>query len=418
MCQSIEFSEQEKRAILSSSLTPFCSICLTGKQTAWGISQSPATNRAVRGRYPGELLSLDLIGPMRCQSVGGHAYLLTVTNSFSQMHFVQPLPNKSSSAISAALRTIAVVFPPSVRVHRVRLDNTRELDTLVGEWILKASGKREPTPPYTLEYNGVIKRFNCEIMTHVQCLLFNARLSGEWWAEAARYMCDLINITPTQSNLASVSLFSLWHGVPPPTQHLRVFGALGMMRLHDHKHHKISVQSVPVCLLGVVDYSSSTYRVYVVGQRRAVDTRNIVFDERSASRPPEDPLQPGAAISYVLLLDDDDDKDGDTLLPQVHNAGLVSATLDTGEVPTTPAHKEEAATTGPHALDTPAKAMPVAVPSPIPATLAPLAAPTKPEQSTSIVQIINSVRGTVSSKQVEQAAAASAKHGGDVVTVT
>lgn len=192
--------------------------------------------------------------------------MLTVTNSFSWMHFVRPLPNKSSATISTALRAIAVGFPPSIHIHCVHLDNTKELDTIVGEWILKVGGKHEPTPPYTSKYNGVIEWFNHEIMTHMHCLLFNACLSSKWWAEATWHACDVINTTPSQSSPAHASPFWLWHGALPPTRHLQVFSALGMMCLHDHERHKISVQSIPVQFLGVVDYSSSMYCVYVVGQ--------------------------------------------------------------------------------------------------------------------------------------------------------
>ncbi|ELR24539.1 integrase core domain containing protein [Acanthamoeba castellanii str. Neff] len=249
--QSADLSEREKRAALSSSLSPICDVCLAGKQTVRGVSRVPCTNHSVRGAYPGDLLSLDLIGPMRHQSAGGHAYLLTVTDSYSHMHFVRPLPNKTSTAIHAALQAIAASFPPAVRIHQVHLDNARELNALMGAWILDIGAKREPTPPYTSEYNSVVEQFNREVMTRVQCLLFNARLPSEWWAEAARYACNVINLTPTQANLDS------------------------RMRLHAHERHKISKQSVPVRFMSVVDYSLSTYWVYIVSQRRIVDTDRV-----------------------------------------------------------------------------------------------------------------------------------------------
>ena len=165
----------------------------------------------------------------------GHVYLLTITNSFSHMHFLWLLPSKSSVVISAALQAITVTFPPSLRVHHVRLNNARELDTLIGQWILKVGGKCEPTPPYTSEYNGIDKRFNHKIMTRMHCLLFDAHLPSEWWAKATQHACDIINVSPTRSNPNSASPYSLWHGVPPPSCHLRVFGALGMMHLHAHE---------------------------------------------------------------------------------------------------------------------------------------------------------------------------------------
>jgi hypothetical protein len=182
--QSMDLSDWEKCKILLSSLTPLCSMCLAGKQTVHGVSCQLHTNHALHGGHPGDLISLDLIRPMRHWSAGGHMYLLTIMDSFSRMHFVRLLPNKSSIAIQNALRSIATTFPPTLQLHHVQLDNMKELDALISEWITEAGGKHEPTPPYTSEYNGVTERFNCEIMTCVRCLLFDACLPSEWWAEA------------------------------------------------------------------------------------------------------------------------------------------------------------------------------------------------------------------------------------------
>lgn len=56
VCQSANLSKHEKQAMLLSSLLPFCSVCLMGKQTMHGVSWSPSTNHAVHGHYPGDLL--------------------------------------------------------------------------------------------------------------------------------------------------------------------------------------------------------------------------------------------------------------------------------------------------------------------------------------------------------------------------
>ena len=73
----------------------------------------------------------------------------------------------------------------------------KELNALIGQWILNVGGKREPMLPYTSEYNGVDERFNQEVMTRTRCLLFDAHLPSKWWAEAAHHACNVINISPT-----------------------------------------------------------------------------------------------------------------------------------------------------------------------------------------------------------------------------
>jgi hypothetical protein len=83
-----------------------------------------------------------------------------------------------------------------------------------------------------------------------------------------------------------------------------MFSAPSMMCLQAHKQHKVSAQSIPVQFMGVVDYSSSTYCIYIVGQRRVIDTCSVIFNKCCASRPPDDHPQP--ALVYIPLLNDDD----------------------------------------------------------------------------------------------------------------
>jgi hypothetical protein len=64
-------------------------------------------------------------------------------------------------------------------------------------------------------------------------------------------------------------------------------------------------QSIPIHFMGVIDYLTSTYWVYIPSQRRAVDTCNVIFDEHSASRPPTDDSSP--AFIYVPLSNEDDE---------------------------------------------------------------------------------------------------------------
>jgi hypothetical protein len=334
------------------------------------------------------------------------------------MHFVCPLPDKTLFSIQEVLKSIMVSFPPHIWLHCVRLNNTKELDALVGKWILSMGSKCEPTPPYTSKYNGVTECFNQEVMTHVQCLLFDALLPDSWWAEAACYACNVINVTPTHVNPYLAAPFMLWHGHPLPSWHLHVFSTPGVMRLQSHERHKTSVQAIPVQFIGVVDYSTSTYRVYVPEQRRAVDTHNIAFDERGSVQAPIDSNTPTQLI-YTPLLDDEDcsvdcfpvaaaeasgppaaassSAYGPTALSCGTAMGTDIVPPDLPDQPTVPPPNDAtntAVTDSSHTLDTP--------PPPGP----PL--------------IVGSSWGSVvvPSKQIDRAAASSAKHGGAVVATT
>ncbi len=205
------------------------------------------------------------------------------------------------------------------------------------------------------------------------------------------------------------------------------------MHLQPHEQHKMSKQSIPVCFMGVVDYSMSTYCVYVVSQCRVVDTHNIVFDEHCASWPPDDCQQPMQQAIYVLLLADDN---SDTLLAalpfQDMDSGMPAAVSptepDSGSssplgltmlnLVSSPSHTTEISGMVLELL--PLVFLEVSQVEP-PVCKAPaLAALKLPVCTLAGTQIVGSACGstTTSCKQVEWVAAASAKHGGDTVVVT
>ncbi len=62
--QSADLTTQEKRQALSTPLSPHCGVCLAGKLTARGIHRQEHTVSAMHAQHPGDLVSLDLIGPM------------------------------------------------------------------------------------------------------------------------------------------------------------------------------------------------------------------------------------------------------------------------------------------------------------------------------------------------------------------
>jgi hypothetical protein len=323
---------------------------------------------------------------------------------------------------------IAASFPPAVHIHWVHLDNARELNALMGAWILNIGAKGEPTPPYTSEYNGVVEWFNHEVMTHVRCLLFDARLPSEWWAEAARYACNVINLTPTRANPDSASPYLLWNGITPPSRHIHMFGAPGWMHLHTHKQHKISKQSMPVRFMSMVDYSLSTYQVYIISQHHIINTHNIVFNKHCTSHPPDD--HPPPTHICVPLLPDNNNNTPATLSSPILGSDAITNT-PTNSTETTSTHEPPSPDLASPNCPTPmASGAAASVSPPAPSDVSPAgpashtatapAMATPPECTPTSTQIISSAHSstTTSSKQIKQAATASTKYSGKTVAVT
>jgi hypothetical protein len=195
------------------------------------------------------------------------------------------------------------------------------------------------------------------------------------------------------------------------------------MCLQAHKQHKVSAQSIPVQFMGVVDYSSSTYHIYIVGQQHVIDTCSVIFDKCCVLCPPDDHPQP--ALVYVPLLNDNDD---DAQAGNEWAGTPVSPTPDHDDTSAAEPLSTTLALTPTLTMVGPTPNLnlhaPEALPPPDPTPTLVLASRpelhAKPSVACPPTTIINSVHSsmTSSSKQIKQAAAASVKHGGDTMTMT
>ncbi len=159
--------------------------------------------------------------------------------------------------------------------------------------------------------------------------------------------------------------------------------------------------------MGVVDYSTLMYQVYIPSQRRAVDTCNVIFNEHSASRPPTNDSSP--AFIYTPLSNEDNEglSQQHPAAPHTMHNGHAQPNVPGTSVddPRESSTAADAAAPAPDDEDTPTPAPPSEIITP-----APTNAPT---------MIIGAAHGqSVPSKQVDWAATSSAKHRGDVVATT
>ena len=195
----------------------------------------------------------------------------------------------------------------------------------------------------------------------------------------------------------------------------------------------MSEQSIPIHFMGMVDYSTSMYHIYVISQHHVIDTHNIVFNEHCTSQPPDNHQQPTQQAIYIpLLADDDSDMPLVALPSQDMDSGTPAAAspaeLDSGSPsPLTPTTLN--LLSSPRCMTEisgmvlellPLVFLEVSQVEP-PVCKAPaLAALKLPVCTLAGTQIVGSACGstTTSCKQVEWVAAASAKHGGDTVVVT
>lgn len=71
--------------------------------------------------------------------------------------------------------------------------------------------KHEKSAPYSAQQNGLAERMNRTIIEKVRCMLLEANLTKDFWAEVVYAAADIINVLPNSAN-DNKSPNELWFG--------------------------------------------------------------------------------------------------------------------------------------------------------------------------------------------------------------
>ncbi|PAM64485.1 hypothetical protein CEJ63_19730, partial [Acinetobacter baumannii] len=84
------------------------------------------------------------------------------------------------------------------KIKYLRTDNGGEYCSKSFREVCQDAGiVRHFTVRHTPQQNGVAERMNRTLLEKVRCMLSNAGLGKEFWAEAVTYACHLINRLPS-----------------------------------------------------------------------------------------------------------------------------------------------------------------------------------------------------------------------------
>lgn len=89
------------------------------------------------------------------------------------------------------------------------------------EFFAKHGKKHKKTTPYSPQQNGLAERMNRTVLEKARCMLFDSKLSKQFWAEAIYVAVDVINVIVCSST--NVSLAERWNGTKSNFADFRVF---------------------------------------------------------------------------------------------------------------------------------------------------------------------------------------------------
>ncbi|KAG8502473.1 hypothetical protein CXB51_000399 [Gossypium anomalum] len=209
----------------------FCEHCVLGKQTRVKFGLAIHNTKGIL-----DYIHSDVWGPTKVASLGEKNKVLDTFLKWKKM----------------------VETQTGRKVKRLRSDNGTEY-------------KNDPF----LQQNGVAERMNRTILEKVRCMLSNAGLGKEFWAEAVTYACHLINQLPSAA-INGKTPMEMWTGKSAiDYDSLHVFGSTAYYHVKESKSDPIVKKAL---FLGITD-GVKGYRLWCPDTRKIVFSRDVTFDE-------------------------------------------------------------------------------------------------------------------------------------------
>nr|CAH65740.1 OSIGBa0127D24.3 [Oryza sativa] len=269
----IGLAELSKRGMLdgqSIGKLIFCEHCIFGKHHRVKFNTSTHTTEGIL-----DYVHSDLWGPTCKTSFGGARYMMTIIDDYSRKVWPYFLKHKYQAFDVFKEWKTMVERQTERKVKILRPDNGMEFCSKIFKSYCKSEGiVRHYTVPHTPQQNGVAERMNRTIISKARCMLSNAGLPKQFWAEAVSTACYLINRSPSYA-IDKKTPIEVWSSSPAKYSDLRVFSCTAYAHVDNGK---LEPRAIKCIFLG---YPSGVkgYKLWCPETKKVVINRNVVFHE-------------------------------------------------------------------------------------------------------------------------------------------
>lgn len=255
-----------------------CVTCCEGKQM-----RLPFSHVGQRSTETLQIIHADVCGAMETKSIAGAQYFLLLIDDFSRMTFIYFLKYKSEVYKKFKDFKAMVENQQNKRIKILRTDNGGEFCSGEMEnYLVKEGIIHQKTNAYTPEQNGVCERANRTVVEKARCLLFDAKLEKQFWAEAANTAVYLKNRSIT-SSLGNKTPYEAWYGKKPDLGHIRLFGSPVMVHIPKEKRLKWDRKAEQYILVGFSE-TVKGYRVYDPRTNDVTVKRDVIVMEEKINK--------------------------------------------------------------------------------------------------------------------------------------
>ena len=249
----------------------FCEYCVLGKQTRVKFGTAIHNTKDIL-----DYVHSDVWGPTRTASMGGKHYFVTFVDDFSRRVWVYTMKTKDDVLEIFINWKKMVETQIGRKIKYLRTDNGGEYRSDPFLRICRDAGIiRHFTVRNTPQQNGVAERMNRTLLEKVRCMLSNAGLGKEFWAEAVTYACHLINRLPSTAIDGRTPL-EVWSGKPVNDyDSLHVFGCTAYYHV---KESKLDPRAKKAIFVGISS-GVKGYRLLYPNSKKIIFSRDVTFDE-------------------------------------------------------------------------------------------------------------------------------------------
>ena len=223
-----------------------------------------------------DYIHTDVWGPTKTASLGGKHYFVTFVDDFFRRVWVYTMKSKDEVFETFLVWKKKVENQTGRKIKVLQSDNGTKYRNDQFSYFCKKEGiSRHFIVRDTPQQNGVVERMNRTLLEKVRCMLSNAGLGKQFWAEAVMYASHLINHLPSAA-LNGKTPLEVWFGKPANDYDtLRVFGSTAYYHVKESKLDPRAKKA----LFMVVTSGVKGYRLWCLSSKKIISSRDVTFDE-------------------------------------------------------------------------------------------------------------------------------------------
>ena len=255
-----------------------CEGCLKGK-----MSRLPMKGVVdYKVSQPMDLWTVDVVGPLKTETLLGHKYVLVIVDVFTRFVFVSLMKTKSETAAYLLNKIKLCQTQTNRKLKRLHSDGGKEIvNNEVSEYLKNNGTQQSLTTPHTPQHNGIVERANRSLMNMAKSMMYHCGSHLSLWGDAIVLSAYLIRMSLTNAH-ATCTPSELWSHLRPSIKHLHVFGCNAYYHIHkNNRDEKLSENAKIAIFVGYDETNSTYYKLYDVNENKYVVTRDVKFYDTS-----------------------------------------------------------------------------------------------------------------------------------------